>query len=68
MTAHFTHLNKFSENRFGRNTICDTEVSLTCNTCKTHTHTLFFSVIEFRDRASLVHWMSATSLMNHIHW
>lgn len=61
MTAYFTHLNKFSENMFGRNTICDTEVSLTCYTFNTH-------AVPFHDRASLVHWMSATSLMNHIHW
>jgi len=36
MTAHFTHLNKFSENSIrGRKTVCDTEVSPTCYTFKT---------------------------------
>jgi len=36
MTAHFTHLNKFSENNIcGRKTVCDTAVSPTCYTFNT---------------------------------
>jgi hypothetical protein len=42
-TAHFTQLNKFSENNvFGCKTVCDTALSPTCYTF----NTLFISVIE----------------------
>ena len=58
---HISHTSKFSENMFGRNTVCDPEVSLTCCTFNTHN-------VLFCDRASLIHWMSASSLMNHMHW
>jgi hypothetical protein len=60
MTAHFTQINKFSENNIhGRKTVCDTAVKSNL------THLTHF--IQFRDRASLVYWKSGTFLMNQAH-